>query len=160
MNFQKRGNTMKWRKKDLTQYVQAKEFIDTIIIPFIPFHMIDNDFEKDSFQSETLNLFVSELEKELSGRILVTPNYHYIKTGDLESEVERVNDWTNHIMKQPFKHLFFISFDPKWKKMERELDGTLIWLPGFLSSDLHSEESKQQIRAQVKDVIELIRSFW
>lgn len=152
---------MKWRNKDLAQYVQAKEYIDTIIIPLIPFQMnLDDELEKDAFQSEALNLFVNELEKELSGRILVTPNYHYLKGMQLDSEVERVNEWTHNIKEQPFQHVFFITFDMKWKKLERDLEGSLIWLPGFQSGDLHSQEWNQRLREQVKDIKELIRSFW
>ncbi|WP_068672013.1 DUF2487 family protein [Oceanobacillus sp. Castelsardo] len=152
---------MKWRKNDMEQYVKAKEYIDTVIIPLIPFQMAkDQELSKDSFQNEALALFLTEMEKELSGRLLLTPNYHYIKSTNLEQEKGRLNLWIANIQEQPFNHIFFITFDPKWKKVERELDGSLIWLPGFPTKDLLSNDVLQMVRGQVTEISELIRSYW
>ena len=42
---------MKWRDSDLKQYKNTKEYIDTIIIPIIPFQMSqDDDLEKLAFR--------------------------------------------------------------------------------------------------------------
>ena len=152
---------VKWRKNDMEQYVKAKEYIDTVIIPLIPFQMAkDQELSKDSFQNEALALFLTEMEKELSGRLLLTPNYHYIKPTSLEQEKERLNGWLENIQEQPFKHIFFITFDSQWKKVEKDLKGSLIWLPGFATTDLLSREVMQMVRGQVSEISELIRSYW
>lgn len=161
MRVQKGGCMVKWRKNDMEQYVEAKEYIDTVIIPLIPFQMAkDQELSKDSFQNEALALFLTEMEKELSGRLLLTPNYHYIKASDLEQEKDRLNLWVANVQEQPFKHIFFITFDSQWKKVEKDLEGTLIWLPGFPTSDLISKEVQQMVRGQVSEISELIRSYW
>ncbi|WP_156289225.1 YpiF family protein [Oceanobacillus salinisoli] len=152
---------MKWRNRDLAQYVKAKEYIDTAMIPLIPFQLVnDQGMETDSFQSEVLSLLSNEMEKELSGRILLTPNYNYIRAANMEMEKDRLNMWVKDIQKQPFKHIFFLAFDSKWKKMEKELDGTLIWLPGVQTGELQSKEMQQMLRDQVSQIGELIRSYW
>ena len=152
---------MKWKKADLSQYKQAKEFIDTIIIPLVPFHLSnDNDLEKSAFQSEVLSVFTSEIENELMGRIMLTPNYNYLKSASKQVEVERLNLWIEDIQKQPFTHVFCVTFDASWKKDEQTMNGTLLWLPGLHSGDLHSKEMHALIRDQVEQIGELIRSYW
>src|SRR5699024_9240547 len=153
---------MKWFSEDMPKYVQAKEYIDTAIVPLQQFHLTDEanlekdaflhdvlsiyaneidkelsvcvlftqnvhyliiyktkiinikiiknkkyvtkqqfkikdetKLEKDSFQREVLTIYENEIEKELSGRILLTPTYHYLKVENMnmENEVERLNEW-------------------------------------------------------------------
>lgn len=152
---------MKWIRKDLEQYIQAKEYIDTLIIPLVPFHLSDdNEVTKHAFQTEVLTSFSIELEKELSGRVMLTPNYYYLKSVKKEDEIVRINSWVEDTKKQPFKYVFFVSFDSTWKKHEPSLEGTLLWLPSMLTGDIHSEEISHIIRDQVKQVSELIRSYW
>ena len=152
---------MKWKKSDLNQYKQAKEYIDTILIPLVPFHLSnDNTMEKSAFQSEVLSVFTNEIENELSGRIMLTPNYSYLKSADQEMEVERLNTWVYDLQKQPFNHVFLVTFDAAWKKNEQAMQGTLVWLPGLHSGDLHNKEMHALIRDQVEQIGELIRSYW
>ncbi|RKQ37652.1 YpiF family protein [Oceanobacillus halophilus] len=152
---------MKWRSKDLKQYLQAKEYIDTIMVPLVPFHLSnEQDMEKDSFRNEVLTVFSNEMEKELSGRMMLMPVYNYIKSTDMNVEKDRLNDWVEDIKVQPFKHIFFITFDSKWRKLEQELDGTLIWLPTVQTGDILSKELQSMIREQVKEITEFIRSYW
>jgi hypothetical protein len=152
---------MKWKKEDLTQYVQAKEYVDTVLIPLIPFQFTDEtNIDKNAFQSEVLSILTNEIEKELTGRVMLTPNYHYVKSADLEKESEILQHWTEEVKKQPFKHVFFLTFDSGWKKFENKLDGTLLWLPGVKSGDLKSAEMHTVIKDQVEQIGELIRSYW
>jgi hypothetical protein len=152
---------MKWKKEDLKQYIEAKEYIDTVIIPLIPFQLTnEQNIEKNSFQSEVLSILANEIEKELAGRIMLIPNYHYIKSSDLEKESQILQEWVEEIQKQPFEHVFFITFDSEWKKNEGKLNGTLLWLPGVKSGNLHSAEMHSMIKDQVEQIGELIRSYW
>ncbi|SES80407.1 Protein of unknown function [Oceanobacillus limi] len=152
---------MKWNEQDIEKYLSAKEYIDTVIFPLIPFELSqDSTAGKNAFASEVLAIFSSEIEKELTGRVLLIPGYNYLKSTDKEQEVERINNWVNDIKQQPFQHIFFLSFDSTWKKLENTLDGNFLWLPGFQSGDVHSEEMQVLIREQVKQIVELIRSYW
>ncbi|OZU90121.1 hypothetical protein CIL03_02980 [Virgibacillus indicus] len=152
---------MYWKKEDINKYVQAKEYIDTIIIPLIPFQLSqDNDLEKNAFQSEVLTVFSGEIERELTGRVMLIPTYTYLKSADKESEAARLNGWVEDAEKQPFNHTFFVTFDSSWKKHEQALNGTLLWLPGLQTGDLHSKEMHAIIRDQVEQISELVRSYW
>jgi len=152
---------MQWNSEDLAQYMDAKEYIDTIIIPLQPFHLSkDNQLQKDAFLRNVLSIYTNETEKELSGRVLLTPSYNYLKFTQLEEEVTRLNNWVEDIKNQPFHTIFFMTFDMKWKKVESKLDGHLIWLPGIDSGDLHTKEAVKMIQNQVTQISELIRSYW
>ncbi|RYG73602.1 DUF2487 family protein [Lentibacillus lipolyticus] len=152
---------MKWIKKDLQQFIQAKEYVDTAVVPLLPFQLSnDAKLDKDAFQSEALTVFLRELEKELTGRVMLIPEYHYVKTADKEAELDRIRNWMNDIQAQPFHHVFFITSDSSWKKHEQALPGTMIWLP--ITSDESADPGRMQsiIREHVQQVSELIRSYW
>lgn len=152
---------MKWLKNDLEKYGQAKEYIDTLLIPLAPFRMADSqDAEKSAQQAEGLAIIANELEKELTGRVMLSPPYHYLKSAGRASEVERVNAWAAEVKEQPFEHIFLLTFDSSWKKLEKELDSSLIWLPAFQPEGFHTPEFRNMIRGHVAQVTELIRTYW
>lgn len=152
---------MKWRRQDLEKYVGAKEYIDTAIIPVQAFQVTqENQLIKDSFESEVLSIYANEIEKELSGRLLLTPTYTYLRTTDLQKEVERLNEWMEEIKQQPFQHIFILTLDIQWKKLESSLNANLLWVPGLKPTNLKSQEAVQVIRSQIEQISELIRSYW
>lgn len=152
---------MQWSKQDLEQYIKAKEYVDTLIVPLLPFQLSnDSTLDKDAFQGEVLHIFTNAIERELAGRILLTPYYSYLRAKNLKSEVERLNIWVEDTLTQPFVHVFFITFDANWKKHETNLKGSLIWLPATQTGDTHSEEMRTFIQSQVSQISELIKSYW
>jgi len=152
---------VKWFSEDLKKYVQAKEYIDTIIIPLEAFHLSqESHLEKDAFHREVLSIYTNEIEKELSGRVLLAPAYSYLKSNDLADEVERLNTWIKDITTQPFQTIFVVTFDSTWKKVEKDLDCNLLWMPGVQTGNIKSKEVMQFIRSQVEQISELIRSYW
>lgn len=152
---------MKWLQEDLGKYVSAKEYIDTAIIPVLAFQFSDDTaLEKDAFYREVLSIYANEIEKELSGRIMLTPTYTYVKTADLTNEIYRLHAWIHEISTQPFKEIFILTLDPSWKKIEKEIEGNLLWLPGMNPTDLKSPEAVKLIRNQVEQISDLIRSYW
>ncbi|WP_339227983.1 YpiF family protein [Oceanobacillus sp. FSL K6-2867] len=152
---------MKWRKADLQTYFQSKEYIDTVIVPLIPFGIAsDVEAEKAAIQAEMITLLSHELEKELTGRILLAPIYSYLKSADRQTEIARMNMWSAEMKEQPFKHVFMLTFDPSWKKYEQELESTLLWLPAVQTGELNSKEMQKTVREQVGQMVELIRAYW
>lgn len=151
---------MKWHSKDIKQYSKAKEFVDTLFIPLIPFHLSSGDVEKRALQNEVMSIYANEIEQSLTGRVMLVPHYYYLSSKDLQLEVERLNEWIQSTNNELFKHVFLLTFDSTWRKFEQQLDGTLIWLPGMYSGKIYSEEVTQMISDQVEELIELIRSYW
>lgn len=152
---------MKWTKQDLQQFIQAKAYVDTIVVPLLPFQLSnDSKLERNAFQREVISVFTRELEKELSGRIILSPDYYYLTSADKEAEMERIHTWVHDFQLQPIHHVFFVTSDSGWKKLEQTLQGTLIWLPAITSESMTSSEMQSVIRSHVQEVTELVRSYW
>lgn len=152
---------LKWTNEDLAKYVEAKEYVDTIILPMQAFQVSDEKaLNQDAFNLEVLSIYASEIEKELSGRVLLTPTYYYVKSADMNAEIERLTAWVEEFQQQPFEKIFIFTFDKTLKKLEKELPCELIWFPGMKIGDVRSKEAGQLIRNQVEQISELIRSYW
>lgn len=152
---------MKWIQNDIKQYISAKEYIDTAVIPLVPY-AVDNDEDmlQTSFQQELMALYTHQLEQRLKGRLFLLPVYTYLKNGTLEKELERLNGMTAEILKQPFKQVFLFTFDKQWRKHQSTLDGELIWLPSIQNGDLQSNEVREVIQSQIIDIEDLIKESW
>ncbi|MFG6114533.1 DUF2487 family protein [Halobacillus sp. MO56] len=151
---------MRWNQDDISLYAESKEYIDTMIIPLIPFDVQKDELmKKQAFQKELLKLFASEVEKEYKGRILLAPEYYYI-SGSHEEEVDRINQWVRQISNLPFEHIFLFTLDMNWRKLSKELQAEVVWLPGLQSGNLQSSEVQSFIKEQVSQIAEMIRSYW
>lgn len=152
---------MKWTSVDLQKYDQAKEYIDTVIVPLAPFQIDALEASaKNADQYDVLTLFARELEKELMGRIMLAPTYTYVTSAKKSQEAERLNEWTNHFKEQPFKQVLYVSFDPSWRKVSKDLEGEFIWIPTVSLKDADPAAVKGIIRDQTIQTVELIKSFW
>nr|WP_239534104.1 DUF2487 family protein [Thalassobacillus pellis] len=138
----------------------AKEYIDTLIVPLIPFDpSVEHGLKEQAFQSELLGLFMREIDKEFKGRVLLSPEYYYIED-NREQEIPRINSWCEKFQQQPFEHLFLFTFDVKWKRLDKDLTGELIWLPGRKNGSLQSSETISFVKEQTSQITEMIRSYW
>ncbi|WP_067725486.1 YpiF family protein [Oceanobacillus damuensis] len=152
---------MKWRKDDLQQYVQAKEYIDTILLPLIPIQLSkDDQAEKYASQAEVMHILANEIEKELTGRIMLAPSYHYLNSADKNTEIHRLKMWAEDMKEQPFSQIVHITFDSGWKKHEKDINDNLLWIPAVQAGEINSKEMHRIIRDQVGQTAELIRSYW
>ncbi|WP_053219408.1 YpiF family protein [Virgibacillus senegalensis] len=152
---------MQWNKQDVGQYFTAEEYIDTLLVPLMPVTFTNQqEMKKSAAQLETATIFVKEMEKEFKGRIFLMPSYHYMASQDLSEEVSRLNDWTEKASERPFRHIFYFSFDPHWKKQERNLNGNLLWLPAIQSEDIQSKETQTILKNQINQLTDLIKTYW
>lgn len=152
---------MKWKESDLKKYIQEKEYIDTLLIPLLPISLSsDEQLAKLAFQNELFTILTSELERELAGRVLLTPVYQYLKDSINEEEISRINEWVKEAQQQPFRQIFLMTHDSAWKQNEQSLNGTLLWFPTLKSGDIHSEEMNYMISDQVEQFVQLIKSYW
>ncbi|QHE52510.1 YpiF family protein [Pontibacillus sp. HMF3514] len=153
---------MKWNYNDMDMYVQAKEYVDTFLVPFVPFSFSrsDEDTKRLALHAELMDIFVNEIEKQYKGRIFLAPSYSYLLDGDYSEEIPKLNGLVEHAQANGFKHILFLTFDNKWKKRESKLHGNLIWVPAGQTHDLQSKESQNMIRTQIDQVMELITTYW
>ncbi|MFQ3542991.1 DUF2487 family protein [Halobacillus rhizosphaerae] len=151
---------MQWTKSDVIQYLPEKSYVDTLLIPLIPFNpAAEEQMVHQAFQRELNQIFMNVIEKEFRGRIFLSPDYYYLH-GGIEEELERVNEWVDRFSEQPYQYIFLFTFDPKWKKIERELNGNLIWIPGMKDGNIQSTEIQSFVKEQADQITELIQGYW
>lgn len=153
---------MQWNRNDVERYVPEKQYVDTLLIPLTPFSVSVNDEQMSSLSNQypMINIFTQQIENEFMGRIFLAPNYMYSPNMDMKKEVERLNEMTKEALSQSFKYILYVTADNRWKKVEKDLEGSLIWIPALKTSDFSSDEAKNILTDQIQQVTELIQSYW
>ncbi|MGE7184738.1 YpiF family protein [Peribacillus sp. NPDC006672] len=148
---------MKWTAKDLDMYMQSKEYVDTVLIPLVPLSF-GGQMKQTGSMNEFLTILSLEIEKQMKGRILLLPTFHYLS--DEMDKVERLNRWANEVKEKDFKHIFFLTSDFEWKKEERELENNLVWIPAIPLESLEIEQSREMINQQVLQILDIFTFNW
>ena len=148
---------MKWTAKDLDMYMQSKEYVDTVLIPLVPLSF-KGQMKQTGSMNEFLTILSLEIEKQMKGRILLLPTFHYLS--DEMDKVERLNRWANEVKENNFEHVFFLTSDFEWKKEERELENNLVWIPAIPLEGLEIEQAREMINQQVLQILDIFSYNW
>ncbi|CAH0266454.1 MULTISPECIES: YpiF family protein [Peribacillus] len=148
---------MKWTAKDLDMYMQSKEYVDTVLIPLVPLSF-KGQMKQTGSMNEFLTILSLEIEKQMKGRILLLPTFHYIS--DEMDKVERLKRWANEVKENGFEHVFFLTSDFEWKKEERELENNLVWIPAIPLDGLEIEQAREMINQQVLQILDIFSYNW
>lgn len=148
---------MKWTAKDLDMYMQSKEYVDTVLIPLVPLSF-KGQMKQTGSMNEFLTILSLEIEKQMKGRILLLPTFHYLS--DEMDKVERLKRWANEVKDNNFEHVFFLTSDFEWKKEERELENNLVWIPAIPLEGLEIEQAREMINQQVLQILDIFSYNW
>ncbi|MEY8733318.1 YpiF family protein [Peribacillus frigoritolerans] len=148
---------MKWTAKDLDMYMQSKEYVDTVLIPLVPLSF-KGQMKQTGSMNEFLTILSLEIEKQMKGRILLLPTFHYLS--DEMDKVERLKRWANEVKENNFEHVFFLTSDFEWKKEERELENNLVWIPAIPLEGLEIEQAREMINHQVLQILDIFSYNW
>ncbi|USK73236.1 YpiF family protein [Peribacillus frigoritolerans] len=148
---------MKWTAKDLDMFMQSKEYVDTVLIPLVPLSF-KGQMKQTGSMNEFLTILSLEIEKQMKGRILLLPTFHYFS--DEMDKVERLKRWANEVKENNFEHVFFLTSDFEWKKEERELENNLVWIPAIPLEGLEIEQAREMINQQVLQILDIFSYNW
>lgn len=149
---------MKWVVADAKQYEQAREYVDTVIIPLLSISLVEK-MQNIVVEGEFLTVLTNELEREYKGRILLLPAFTYVEIAK-ENERERLREWTSYLQEQGLKHVIYVTSDSSWKMAEEELSGHLFYSPAFPIEQLSDQAKREVIQAQMEPIIELFIEKW
>lgn len=150
---------MKWVTKDIDVYLQAKEYVDTAVIPLIPV-ALDGNLKTTVSMGEFITILSNEIERQFKGRIILFPAFTYSSSEELQETKERLNQWTNDLSEGGMKHAIFITSDSSWKQVEAELQGTLIWMPTLPLEYVEEKYKQTMLQDQMKQLISLFMNIW
>ncbi|UOY93465.1 YpiF family protein [Ectobacillus sp. JY-23] len=147
---------MKWRTKDIEVYETAKEYIDTALVPLIPF-ALEGALQEVVRQGEFVDCLSAEMEREYKGRIVLLPPFTYL-TSEKEDEQERLKRWESRIKESGIKHIVYITSDYEWKACP--VQETVIWLPAIPLYQLEEHTRRDVLQANVRDIHKILTEKW
>ena len=150
---------MKWVPQDIDMYLQAKEYVDTAVLPLLPVSF-DGDMKQTASMTEFINLLSAQLERQFKGRLLLLPGFSYLKSMEQDKLMELIKIWETEIFQKGFKHVFYVTSDTIWKGIEKDLNGPLIWLPSLPLENLDEQYKTSIMEDQVKQLLILFVQKW
>jgi hypothetical protein len=150
---------LKWVSKDIDTYIKAKEYVDTAIIPLCSVSFGD-EMKQSATQAEFITLLTNLLERQFTGRTVLFPPFTYLKSQSEEIDVNRLINWENHIVKNEFRHIFYMTSDSDWKLHESKLSGSVIWIPALPLEQMEESQKVSLVDSQVKQLLNLFTQKW
>ncbi|EEK74111.1 Hypothetical cytosolic protein [Bacillus mycoides] len=149
---------MKWIVKDVEQFEQAREYVDTGIIPLLSISAAKG-MKMVVEQGEFIEALSMELEREYKGRVLLLPAFTYLVESQ-KNEKDRLQEWTDHLQRQGFKHIAYVTSDFSWKEDMRDVQGDLFWFPSLSLEQFSDQAKREVIRAHIKNIMEMLEERW
>ncbi|KWU56325.1 YpiF family protein [Bacillus mycoides] len=149
---------MKWIVKDVEQFEQAREYVDTGIIPLLSISAA-KEMKMVVEQGEFIEALSMELEREYKGRVLLLPAFTYLVESQ-KNEKDRLQEWTDHLQRQGFKHIAYVTSDFSWKEDMRDVQGDLFWFPSLSLEQFSDQAKREVIRAHIKNIMEMLEERW
>jgi hypothetical protein len=150
---------MKWTPQDIETYLNAKEYVDTAVVPLLSVSM-GGEMKQSASAGEFITLLTGYLERQFTGRLLLLPPFTYLKSKNGESTISDLKDWEADLVKGEVKHIFYITSEIDWRSWEEELTGTVIWLPSIPLEHMNESQKLSVIDSQVKQLLDLFTQKW
>lgn len=145
---------MKWEVKDIDQYLRAKEYVDTAIVPLVALSF-DSDLKQLASKGEFILALANEMERQLKGRILLLPPYTYLKNHEDDSD-KVLKKWKDTI-KLHFKHVIFLTSDEKWRGNG---DEGWIWVPAVPLEHMDHDLKRKIVQDQIEQILNILLQSW
>ncbi|WP_416149728.1 YpiF family protein [Salipaludibacillus sp. HK11] len=150
---------MKWKVNQLVTYFEAKEYVDTAVIPLIPLQW--GKEEKDTVTMGEFTEYITDrIENQFTGRVFLMPPFTYLKSEESAEKVRRLKEWDAHLFQQGFKYIFYITSDIEWKSLDKQLPDELIWIPAISSESMDLNQLKKTVEQQTSQIMPLFTGKW
>ncbi|WP_062046818.1 YpiF family protein [Bacillus sp. JCM 19034] len=150
---------MKWNANDLDTYLQAREYIDTAVIPLVPITW-GNDVKTTVSMGEFITIISHELENQFRGRVILFPAFTYLLSEASDELLNKLKKWEDKLVAEGFKHVIYLTSDGQWRQVEQHLNGLHIWLPSIPLEHLDNENRQRVIQDQMKQLIPFVTKKW
>ncbi|MCM3713579.1 YpiF family protein [Halalkalibacter oceani] len=150
---------MKWQTKEMDTYLQAKEYVDTALIPLVPISWKD-DVKSTVAMGEFISMITHEVERQFHGRVVHFPSFTYLKAEEMTARLERLESWITELKAGGVTHFIFLTSDGEWKTSESEIEGLLTWLPTIPLEHLEESYKREIIADQLKQLIPILTKKW
>lgn len=150
---------MKWIPQDIETYLNAKEYVDTAVVPIFSVSM-GGEMKQSAAAVEFITLLTGYLERQFTGRLILFPPFTYLNSKNCESNLSDLKEWETSLTEGEIKHIFYITSEIDWRAREEELNGTVIWLPSIPLEHMNDTQKLAVIDSQVKQLLGLFTQKW
>ena len=145
---------MNYNAKDIEQFLNQKQFIDTAIVPLLPVDFSTESGMRSGSEADFLMSLVTYVEKQFKGRIFLTPPFSYFHK---KVKID-INDIRENLIHSGFNHVVFITCDVGWKEFNHEQ--SIIWLPAIPLESMDIEVKNRILQDQLNYVLPLLTKVW
>ncbi|MHA6486161.1 YpiF family protein [Bacillus cabrialesii] len=145
---------MRWRITDAKDYLQAKDYIDTAVIPLINIK-VGGHFKMAAEKGEFTQLLSEELERQLKGRVYLLPPYTYVDRN--EKTVHGLQDLREELRSE-FPHVVLLTSDENWKN-EDSL-GEIIVTPFVPLEHLNDSLKRKILDERTAEILNVLLQLW
>ncbi|MEG7356322.1 YpiF family protein [Bacillus inaquosorum] len=145
---------MRWRITDAKDYLQAKDYIDTAVIPLINIK-VGGHFKMAAEKGEFTQLLSEELERQLKGRVYLLPPYIYVDRN--EKTVHGLQDLREELISE-FPHVVLLTSDENWKN-EHAL-GEIIVTPSVPLEHLNDSLKRKILDERTAEILNVLLQLW
>ncbi|MEH7093456.1 YpiF family protein [Neobacillus vireti] len=150
---------MKWIPQEVETYLNAKEYVDTAVIPIYSLSF-GEEMKQSAAAFEFISLLTGYLERQFTGRILMFPPFTYLKNNHMDQVISELLKWEETVLKSEFKHIFYITSELDWRMFENRIDGSLIWLPALPLGNMSESQKIELVESQVKQLLSIFTQKW
>ncbi|MCM3718920.1 YpiF family protein [Fictibacillus phosphorivorans] len=148
---------MRWKTNDADVFLKSGEYVDSLLIPLTPLDFKQN-FKSTVTMGEYTEMLCTEIERQLHGRMFLSPNFTYLKE---HGPIEQLKSLIDHATASGhFKHIFLMTSDVYWKEFEHTITGQLFWVPALPLESMDEKHRHEVIKEQVKPLFQLIFNEW
>jgi hypothetical protein len=150
---------MKWNVNDMDTYLKSKEYVDTALVPLIPIQW-EKEIKTTVSMGEFILLISYQLERQFKGRLILFPEFSYLRSEPLADRTSRLIAWEEELNKGGIKHLFYITSDSEWRDKESTLLSNLLWLPYIPLEHVEEKYKEAMMTEQMNQLIPLFTNAW
>ncbi|MCR6096501.1 YpiF family protein [Salipaludibacillus agaradhaerens] len=150
---------MKWRAENFLMYEQAKEYVDTALIPLIPLKWGEEE-KQTIIKGEYTSYLAEYLETQFTGRVFLMPSFTYLTIEQTEDKLRRLKQWDKHLVDNGFKHIIYITADITWRTIAPQLPDELIWTPVSTVESMDKTQFRATIEQQAKELMPIFTTKW
>ncbi|MCY8177262.1 YpiF family protein [Bacillus inaquosorum] len=145
---------MRWRITDAKDYLQAKDYIDTAVIPLINIK-VGAHFKITAEKGEFTQLLSDELERQLKGRVYLLPPYTYVDRN--EKTVQGLKDLREELISE-FSHVVLLTSDENWNS--EDALGKIIVTHSVPLEHLNDSLKRKILDERTAEILNVLLQLW
>ncbi|GAA0360471.1 DUF2487 family protein [Bacillus horti] len=148
---------MKWELGSIQEYVQAKEYIDTAIIPLVTIEAGENSISSARQVQYIVNL-ANQIEGQIRGRAMLFPVLSIVPRYTDEQLTELLNEYVKQLQQDGFKNVVFLTQKSWLEQRQVNVSGDILRVQDSEAQSV--DDLKGDILKEAKRLTQTFIQIW